>query len=137
MGGMTKIPSPQVWPTLRANDVQALLTFLTAAFGFVETAAHRSGDQIVHAEVAWPAGGGVMIGAVQDRGADDPWPQPPAGSGVYVVTDDPEGAFTRAVGAGAEVVQPLQQTSYGTQEFAVRDPEGNLWAFGSYRGAPR
>jgi uncharacterized glyoxalase superfamily protein PhnB len=30
---------------------------------------------------------------------------------------------------------PLEptDTSYGSRDFTVRDPEGNLWAFGTYR----
>ena len=28
-------------------------------------------------------------------------------------------------------------TDYGSRDFTVRDPEGNLWSFGTYRGAPR
>jgi uncharacterized glyoxalase superfamily protein PhnB len=41
------------------------------------------------------------------------------------------------VAAGAEVVQPLHDTDYGSRDFAVRDPEGNLWSFGTYPGEPR
>ena len=26
-------------------------------------------------------------------------------------------------------------TDYGSQDYAVRDPEGNLWDFGTYRPA--
>jgi uncharacterized glyoxalase superfamily protein PhnB len=54
-----------------------------------------------------------------------------------VVTDDPDRLFERAVAAGAEVTQPLHDTDYGSREFAVRDPEGNRWSFGTYRGEPR
>ena len=28
-------------------------------------------------------------------------------------------------------------TDYGSRDFAVRDPEGNRWSFGTYRGEPR
>jgi uncharacterized glyoxalase superfamily protein PhnB len=41
------------------------------------------------------------------------------------------------VAAGAEVLQPLHDTDYGSRDFAVRDPEGNRWSFGTYRGEPR
>jgi len=30
----------------------------------------------------------------------------------------------------------LNDTDYGSREFSVRDPEGNLWSFGTYRGEP-
>ena len=42
----------------------------------------------------------------------------------------------RVVDRGAEVVRPLAGTDYGANEFAVRDPEGNLWSFGDYSGEP-
>ena len=31
----------------------------------------------------------------------------------------------------------LHETDYGSRDFAVRDPEGNRWSFGTYRGEPR
>jgi uncharacterized glyoxalase superfamily protein PhnB len=56
---------------------------------------------------------------------------------AYVVTDDPDGLFARATAAGAEVLSGLHETDYGSRDFAVRDPEGNRWSFGTYRGEPR
>jgi uncharacterized glyoxalase superfamily protein PhnB len=59
---------------------------------------------------------------------------PPPGSGaVYVVVDDPDAHHDRAVAAGAEVVRPLADLDYGSRDYAARDPEGNLWSFGTYR----
>ena len=127
-------PSPQVWPTLRARDARALIRFLVDAFGFEETAVYGEGDQVHHAELAWPPGGGVMLGSVRDDGA---WPVPPGSFGAYVVTDDPDGLCARATAAGAEIIAPLHETDYGSRDFAARDPEGNRWSFGTYRGEPR
>ncbi|HEU5420465.1 MAG TPA: VOC family protein [Streptosporangiaceae bacterium] len=131
-----KTPPPQVWPTLRARDARALIRFLTDAFGFEETVVYGEGNRVEHAQLSWPPGGGVMLGSVRES-ADDPWPVPPGSFGAYVVTDDPDGLFGRAVKAGASVVSGLHDTDYGSRDFAVRDPEGNLWSFGTYRGAPR
>jgi uncharacterized glyoxalase superfamily protein PhnB len=134
-------PPPTVWPTLRARDARGLIRFLVDAFGFEEVVTYGdqpdgSGDVVVHAQLAWPLGGGVMLGSVRE-GADDLWPVPPGSTGCYVVTDDPDALHDRAVAAGAEVVQPLHDTDYGSRDFAVRDPEGNRWSFGTYRGEPR
>jgi uncharacterized glyoxalase superfamily protein PhnB len=30
-------------------------------------------------------------------------------------------------------VHGLVDTDYGSRDFSVRDPEGNLWSFGTYR----
>ena len=40
-------------------------------------------------------------------------------------------------GAGAKVTVELHDTDYGSRDFAIDDPEGNHWYFGTYRGAPR
>jgi uncharacterized glyoxalase superfamily protein PhnB len=131
-----KTPAPQVWPTLRAHDARALIAFLVEAFGFEETAVYGDGDRVEHAQLSWPLGGGIMLGSGrQDQTADD-WPLRPGTFGAYVVTDDPDGLYARAVAAGAQTVYGLRDTDYGSHDFAVRDPEGNHWSFGTYRGEP-
>jgi uncharacterized glyoxalase superfamily protein PhnB len=134
-------PPPQVWPALRARDARALIRFLVEAFGFEETAVYGdqpdgSGDIVVHAQLTWPEGGGVMLGSVRDD-PDDRWPVQPGSTGCYVVTADPDAVHDRAVAAGAEITDPLHDTDYGSRDFAARDPEGNRWSFGTYRGEPR
>jgi uncharacterized glyoxalase superfamily protein PhnB len=131
-------PPPQVWPTLRAHDARRLIDFLVDAFGFERTVVYGEGDVVQHAELAWPLGGGIMLGSVRDGddGDNAGLPQPGATS-AYVVTDDPEALFDRATAAGADVIRPLHDTDYGSRDFAVRDPEGNGWFFGTYRGEPR
>ena len=59
----------------------------------------------------------------------------PGNDAVYVVCDDPDALFARATAAGAEVVRGLVDEDYGSRGFTVRDPEGNLWSFGTYGGA--
>ena len=138
---MADAPPPQVWPTLRARDARGLIRFLVDAFGFEETVVYGdqpdgSGDTVVHAQLSWPEGGGIMLGSVRDDPAD-PWPVQPGGTGCYVVTADPDAMHVRAVAAGAEITDPLHETDYGSRDFAARDPEGNRWNFGTYRGEPR
>jgi uncharacterized glyoxalase superfamily protein PhnB len=109
-------PAPTVWPTLRARDARGLIRFLVDAFGFEEVVTYGdqpdgSGDTVVHAELAWPLGGGLMLGSVRE-GADE-WALAPGTCGCYVITD------------------------YDSRDFAAQDPEGNRWSFGTYRGSPR
>ena len=66
---------------------------------------------------------------------DSPFGQRIAGNdAVYVVCDDPDTLFERAATAGVEVVRGLADEDYGSRGFTVRDPEGNLWSFGTYAG---
>jgi uncharacterized glyoxalase superfamily protein PhnB len=131
-----KTPPPQVWPTLRATDARALIRFLVDAFGFEETVVHGDGDRVDHAELSWPPGGGIMLGSA-GRGPDDPWALRPGTFGAYVVADDIDALHERAVRAGAEIIMAPLDTDYGSRDFTARDPEGNRWSFGTYRGEPR
>ena len=133
----TRRPAPQLWPTLRARDARGLIDFLVAAFGFEEVVAYPDGaGGIAHAQLAWPPGGGLMLGSVR-HDPDDVWALPPGSFGGYGVTEEPDALFARAIAAGASVLRPPADTDHGSREFAVRDPEGNRWSFGTYRGEPR
>jgi uncharacterized glyoxalase superfamily protein PhnB len=129
-------PPPNVWPGLRSRNARALIRFLVDAFGFEETAVYGDGDRVDHAQLSWPPGGGVMLGSTRDD-PDDTFDRRPGTAGVYAVTDDPVALFRRATAAGAEVLRAPQQTDYGSLEFSVKDPDGNIWSFGTYRGEPR
>lgn len=128
------IPAPQVWPALRATDAPALIDFLEAAFGFRRSVVHldEASGLVMHSELVWPLGGGVMLGSV--RPGKDSWPMTPGSFGCYVVTDDADALFARAIAAGAKVVVELMDTDYGSRDFQVEDPEGNRWSFGTYCG---
>ncbi|MDQ2813971.1 MAG: VOC family protein [Actinomycetota bacterium] len=132
-------PAPQVWPSLRAHDARALIRFLVDAFGFEETVVYGEGEMVDHAQLSWPPGGGIMLGSVRDGDSDstEVGATNPGAFGVYVVTDEPDAVFQRAKAAGAEVIREPHETDYGSREFSARDPEGNRWSFGTYRGEPR
>jgi len=136
-------PAPQVWPTLRAHDARALIRFLVDAFGFEEIVVYGEGDRVDHAQLSWPPGGGIMLGSVREggEGGEDAHgqatPSAPGTFGAYVVTDDVDAVYQRARAAGAEIIAEPHDTDYGSHDFAARDPEGNRWSFGTYRGEPR
>ncbi|GAA2099318.1 VOC family protein [Brevibacterium salitolerans] len=126
--------SPGLFHTLQAVDAGALIDFCTEAFGFVLTARYEDDGRVAHAELRWPeAPGGVMLGTYAP-GRE--YSQTPGTAGAYLVTEDADALCARALARGAEIVVPLRDTDYGSREFTVRDPEGNLWSFGTYPGAP-
>jgi catechol 2,3-dioxygenase-like lactoylglutathione lyase family enzyme len=47
-------------------------------------------------------------------------------NGVHFRTDDLDASFETVRSAGAEIVQEPAQQPWGTRDFAVRDPSGNL-----------
>jgi uncharacterized glyoxalase superfamily protein PhnB len=133
---MAATPEPQVWPTLRARDARVLIKFLVDAFGFEETVVYADGDVVHHAELSWPEGGGIMLGSARE-GQGEGSATSPGAFGAYVVTDEPDALHARAKAAGAEITAEPHDTDYGSRDFAARDPEGNRWSFGTYRGELR
>ena len=135
-GSSSDAPATAVWPCLTYRDAPAAISFLRDAFGFVEHAAYARDDDptvIEHAEMRWPLGGGVMFGtAEKDESAFGR--RITGNDAVYVVCNEPDALFERATAAGAEVVRGLRDEDYGSRGFTVRDPEGNLWSFGTYAG---
>ncbi|MCG7596395.1 VOC family protein [Mycobacterium sp. PSTR-4-N] len=124
--------NPAVWPTLQAHDAPALIDYLVDTFGFVVGARYGDDDRVDHAQLNWPEGtGGLMMGSYKP-GTD--WCREPGSAGAYIVTADVDALYTRVVSKNADIVRPLCSTDYGSREFAVRDPEGNLWSFGTYAG---
>jgi catechol 2,3-dioxygenase-like lactoylglutathione lyase family enzyme len=47
-------------------------------------------------------------------------------NGVHFHTDDLDGTFAQVRESGAEIVQEPTEQFWGTRDFAVRDPSGNL-----------
>jgi uncharacterized glyoxalase superfamily protein PhnB len=126
--------SPTTWPCLNYQDALGAIRFLVDVIGFTEGAVHTDelGRHVEHAELHWPEGGGVMLGSARPDGR--PFERLATGaSGIYVVTDRPEDVHQRAVAAGGEVVEPLQAKAGGGRGCLIRDLEGDLWSFGTYR----
>lgn len=122
------------WLTMRYIDADAGMAWLKA-IGFTEHAVYRNDSDpsiVEHAELLWPAGGGVMLGS--DRPTSD-WPDQPGHSSAYLVTDDVDGVFRAAVAAGARPLREPTDEGYGGRGATVADPEGNLWSFGDYAPA--
>jgi len=132
----TETPPPQAWPTLRAHDARALIRFLVDVVGFTEVVVYGDGEQVDHAQLAWPLGGGIMLGSVRDSDIE-PSATSPGSFGAYIVANDIDALHARVAAAGATVTRPPMDTDYGSREFAIKDPEDNRWTFGTYRGEPR
>jgi len=124
----------RIFPAYRFGNAEAMRTWLSEAFGFVDHEVHRD-DQgmIVHAEMAF---GSAMIMFGQAR--DDAFakivgqPDGPCGKAIYLAVDDADAMFERARAAGATIVEGLTDRDYGSREFICQDPEGNVWSIGTY-----
>jgi uncharacterized glyoxalase superfamily protein PhnB len=120
-----------IYPVLKYDDARAAIDFLERAFGFERLQVHEGeGDAVAHAEMRL---GDDVIG-LSSTGVGDPvFEQGRGRTTVYVAVDDVDGLHDRATAAGAEIVMAPADQDYGSRDFAARDPEGNVWSFGTYR----
>jgi uncharacterized glyoxalase superfamily protein PhnB len=121
-----------IYPSLRYRNAREAIDWLAEAFDFAEKEAHTDDDGVIrHAEVYVPGGGLVMLGTEPD-GGDPQWGKHAGMSWLYISVEDPDALHDRASAAGADIVRALENTDYGSREFSARDPEGNIWSFGTY-----
>jgi uncharacterized glyoxalase superfamily protein PhnB len=126
-----------VIPALRYRDAHAAIDWLSKVFGFERHAVYEGKDGTIgHAELTLN-GGMIMLGSAKDDEHAQRYisPNELGGTetrGVYIVVSDADAVHARAVAAGATILRPLENTEYGSREFAVRDPEGHSWSVGTY-----
>ena len=136
MSSVAKSARASLFPVLRYRDCTAALEFLTDVFGFTEGLSFRDeAGNVVHAEL-WFGNGGIMIGPVADTPFGKLMRQPGEAGGVtaslFLLVSDPDAHFAASQAAGFEILLPLRDESYGSREYTVRDPEGQIWTFGTY-----
>ena len=124
-------PNVTFYPSLLYRDAEAAMSWLEGTLGFKRREDHRDEEgNVQHAELSLgPAI--VMLGSA-GVGREPFRSLPAAGSLIYCAIDDVDALYERARAAGADVPLEPMDTDYGSRDFTVRDPEGNLWAFGTY-----
>lgn len=114
------------------RDADAAIKWLEDVLAATVKEIHRDDDgDVAHAELNLD-GAIIMLGTAGV--GREPFASLPAGGRLlYAAIDDPDALHDRAAAAGADVAMPLTDTDYGSRDFTLRDPEGNLWSFGTYR----
>lgn len=137
-------PSPQGWPRLSISiyyDGPAqVIDWLCRALGFeVRLKVVGEGGRIEHSELLF----GEAVVMVAQAGPNLKRPRIPRSAspaslggvitqGVMLYVDDIRAHYTRAVEAGAVIVDELQLHDYGPEfwadlSYGALDPEGHLW----------
>jgi len=117
------IPAATVIPVLTYPDVREAVSWLSAAFGFVERV--RIGEN--HRAQLWFGDGAVIVADV--RGDRRP---PPAGTvthSVMVRVDDARAHCEQARAHGARILLEPTDFEYGERQYQAEDPAGHQWTF--------
>lgn len=132
-----KTTTATVIPTMRYNDAAAAIEWLREVFGFEKhLVVPGEGGTIVHAQLVF-GNGMVMLGSARESEFDNLQKPPSARGGAvsqspYIIVEDADKHYARAVAAGAEIVMEIKDEDYGGRHYSCRDPEGHVWNFGSY-----
>ena len=122
-----------IWAGVFYDDALAGIRFLVDVLGFEEqlVVVGADGHTVVHSQMRWPEGGIVQAGT---HDPDNEFTHPPGDQALYVVTADPQAVWERCRAAGLEVVREPEAPDHDPEGmgFSVRDPEGNIWSFGTY-----
>jgi uncharacterized glyoxalase superfamily protein PhnB len=126
-----------VIPTMRYHDAGAAIEWLCKAFGFVKhLVVPGEGGTIAHAQLVI-GNGMIMLGSARDDnfGRLQKPPRDLGGVGsqsAYIIVEDADKHYARAVAEGAEIVVEIKDEDYGGRGYSCRDREGHLWNFGTY-----
>ena len=134
---MNATTTQSIYPAVRYENARAAIAWLTSALGFEEhEICPGEGDSIAHAELS-VGGNLIMLGSVKPDGmAQTPKRLGGITGTVYVAlatAAEVDERYARVKKSAAEIVRELCDTDYGSREFSVRDPEGHVWSFGTYR----
>lgn len=132
----TRDTVPNIIPEIVYEDAPAALDWLARVFGFVKgEVIEGPAGTIAHAEMH--LGPGTIMPKSPMAETEFRMESPRTLGGItqclYVTVDHPDTCYQRAKAAGAEIVLEPFDTDYGARNYCVRDLEGHLWSFGTYR----
>jgi len=136
---MTKLVAtpPTVTPGLLYHDAASAVEWLCRAFGFEKRVViPGENGAVVHAHLTF-GNGGVMLSSAEHYAFANMCRSPREVGGVGTVeiivhVADPDAHYQRAVAAKAEILIHIEDKPYGGRGYSCKDPEGHVWAFGSY-----
>ena len=127
-----------VIPGLRYRNAPAAIDWLCNVLGFEKqlVVPGDASDSVLHAQLTL-GGGMIMLGSVNDNDFGRLMAQPEEIGGKetqcsYVLVDDADVVYEKAKASGSEIVMPIKDEEYGGRAFTCRDPEGHIWAVGTY-----
>jgi uncharacterized glyoxalase superfamily protein PhnB len=126
-----------VIPTMRYRDAPAAIEWLCDTFGFARhLVVEDGGGGIAHAQLTF-GNGMIMLGTARadefgkmQHALDSK--SAPVTQSAYIIVADIDDHYARSVANNASIVIEIRDEDHGGRFYSCRDPQGQLWNFGSY-----
>lgn len=129
--------SKAIIPTMKYQNAKAAIEWLCRVFGFEKhLIVQGENDTIAHAQLTF-GHSMIMLGSVSHDEYGKLIQTPININGMntqasYVIVENIEEHYEKAVREGAEIVIEIKAEEYGGSVYTCRDLEGHIWNFGSY-----
>jgi PhnB protein len=115
-------------PYLSIKGAAAAIEFYKKAFGATESMRLAQPDgRIGHAELQLGDSRVMLADEFPDMDFRSPLSMGGSPVHIHLYVDDVDAVVSRAVGAGAKVIRPVQNQFYGDRTGTVADPYGHIW----------
>jgi PhnB protein len=125
-----------VTPMLSVSDVRRAMSFYTSAFGFKVKQVMDSPQGVQHAELTFRDT--TLMLSPESRQQNSLSANSIGNTPVtlYVLVDDVDNVFGKALGAGGQVLMPVMDMFWGDRCGMVSDPDGNKWMIATHKSEP-
>jgi PhnB protein len=122
-----------VTPFMTVKDCARAIEFYKQAFGAEERGiAKDPSGKVMHAEIKIGDSVIMMGDECPEFGAVSPHTVGGSSMGLHIYVADVDGAFARAVKAGAKVEMPVTDQFWGDRYGKLRDPFGHKWSIATH-----
>ena len=124
-------------PTMRYKNVRKAIDWLCNAFGFEKhLIVEGENNTISHAQLTY-GNSMIMLGSENENeyGKLVKTPESLQGNNTqapYIVVENIDEHYERAVAAGAKILIDIKDEEYGGRGYTCKDTEEYIWNFGSY-----
>ncbi len=122
-----------ITPFLTVRDAARAIEFYKQAFGAKDRGVMKGPDgKVMHAELMIGDSIVMLSDEFPDFGALSPQALNGSPAGLHIYVEDVDGAFDRAVKAGAQVEMPVADQFWGDRYGRLKDPFGHKWSIATH-----
>jgi len=123
-------------PMLAVSDVRRAVDFYTKAFGFSVRGVMDSPDGAIHAELRLRDTTLMLSPESRQQGTLSANAIGNTPATLYILVDDVDGTFNKAVATGGKPLMPVMDMFWGDRCGMLAHPDGNKWMIATHKAEP-